>query len=262
MSNRQHFFYIGADPEVFLQDKISGKYKSAVGLIGGTKRKPFVIDSDGNALQEDNVAVEFNTSPSLDCRRFIQMIHKNLDSIKRLLPAHSISTESAWSFDQDELNTPAAQMFGCEPDYNAWTGKRNPKPFAEDMCLRSAGGHIHIGHEIAQTKPEEVIRACDLFLGVPSIKMDKGTLRRSLYGNAGAYRKKPYGVEYRTLSNFWIFTEDTIEWVYSQVAKALLFVDQGYTIHFTHHNIIKEAINTSNHTAMAYIMDNYRQTYE
>jgi len=54
----------------------------------------------------------------------------------------------------------------------------------------------------------------DLYLGVPSVLMDKGELRKQLYGKAGAYRMKPYGVEYRTLSNFWIFSDTTIGWVW------------------------------------------------
>jgi hypothetical protein len=51
--------------------------------------------------------------------------------------------------------------------------------------------------------------------------MDNGILRKKLYGKAGAFRPKSYGVEYRTLSNFWIFEEKYIDWVYSAVESSL-----------------------------------------
>ena len=54
-------------------------------------------------------------------------------------------------------------------------------------------------------------------------------------------RIKEYGVEYRTLSNFWIFSEKTIEWVYEQTRKALEFVKDG---HFLEDLSIPNCINT------------------
>ena len=76
----------------------------------------------------------------------------------------------------------------------------------------------------AGTKEENtnaVIKAMDLFLGVPSVLMDNGIDRKKLYGKAGAFRSKPYGVEYRTLSNFWIFKPELIDWVWRNCERAL-----------------------------------------
>ena len=62
----------------------------------------------------------------------------------------------------------------------------------------------------------------DITLGVPSVIRDvNGALRRKRYGNYGAYRPKSYGVEYRVLSNFWIFNKSNIEWVWDNTAYAL-----------------------------------------
>jgi hypothetical protein len=44
----------------------------------------------------------------------------------------------------------------------------------------------------------------DLRLAVPSLIWDKDKKRRLLYGKAGCFRPKPYGMEYRTLSNAWL----------------------------------------------------------
>jgi hypothetical protein len=61
----------------------------------------------------------------------------------------------------------------------------------------------------------------DLYLGVPSVLMDQGEQRKKMYGAAGAHRVKSYGVEYRTLSNFWIFEEKLIRWAWDNTARSV-----------------------------------------
>lgn len=116
------------------------------------------------------------------------------------------------------MNDPRAHIFGCEPDFDAWTKDVNKKPNPPHPLMRSAGGHIHVE---TQKDALDVIRAMDLFLGVPSVLMDDGEMRKQLYGKAGAFRAKPYGVEYRTLSNFWIFNDSLIRWVWNNTQRAL-----------------------------------------
>ena len=53
------------------------------------------------------------------------------------------------------------------------------------------------------------------------MRMDTDQKRRTLYGKAGAYREKSYGVEYRTLSSFWLKTDDFINWAYTQTMRAV-----------------------------------------
>ena len=237
-------FKIGCDPEFFL--KYNGAYKSAVGIIGGSKKHPLKIDDLGSAIQEDNVTVEFNTAPAKSSDEFRAAINKVLDHLRSKLTGYEFSQESAVSFPSEELQTPQAQEFGCEPDYDAWRQCQNDKPKADDVNLRSCGGHIHVGSIIAKRNPLAVIRAMDLFLGVPSTVLDKGVLRRNLYGKAGCFRFKSYGVEYRTLSNFWIFSGDTIDWAYQGTQRALEFVKQGRSIKPEHEFLIQRCINTGN----------------
>ena len=238
-------FLIGADPEFFIKKKYGG-YTSAVGLIGGSKWKPKKIDEDGHAILEDNVAVEFNIKPASSFDEFRSSIHKVLDHIRGILPGYEFSKESAVSFPQEELMTPEAQMFGCEPDFDAWRECVNEKPCADDKNLRSAGGHIHVGSDLAINNPVAVIRAMDLFLGVPSTQLDAGTLRRELYGKAGCFRAKSYGAEYRTLSNFWIFDDSLIQWAFDGTQRALEFVEKGNTIDAADGYRIQRCINTNN----------------
>ncbi len=58
----------------------------------------------------------------------------------------------------------------------------------------------------------------DLFLGLPSAGADKQGKRRELYGKAGRYRPTSYGIEYRVLSNYWLFNE---HWTAEIGARAL-----------------------------------------
>lgn len=238
-------FLIGCDPELFIKNKY-GAYKSAVGLIGGSKHYPLPIDKDGHAILEDNVAVEFNTKPADSVEAFRSSIHKVLDHLRTKLAGYELDKASAVSFPKEELNTPEAQEFGCEPDFDAWRVCENEKPKADDPNLRSCGGHIHVGSAIAKRDPIAVIRAMDLFLGVPSIKLDSGDLRRNLYGKAGCFRPKKYGAEYRTLSNFWIFDDHLIAWAYEGTQRALEFVAKKQKIAPEHEFIIQRCINTSN----------------
>ena len=42
-----------------------------------------------------------------------------------------------------------------------------------------------------------------------------------MYGKAGAFRPKTYGVEYRTLSNAWLFSKKLQSFVYRGVQRAV-----------------------------------------
>lgn len=142
---------------------------------------------------------------------------------------------------------PRAMEFGCDPDYNAWNGKMNPRPTSDDPGLRSAGGHVHIGIEEKLNQKEKcrLGRLMDLHLGVPSVVMDNGVVRKKLYGKAGAVRFKPYGLEYRTLSNFWVFSKVLNKWVWDSTERALDDFQKGRDV-LDLEAIITSTINDNN----------------
>ena len=247
-------FTIGCDPEFFL--KLNNKHVSAVGLIGGSKDFPRPLEKEGFAILEDNVSVEFNVAPAHNHEEFIQNIQYVMSNLKELLPEYEFSRDAAVVFNPEDLMHPQAQEFGCEPDFNAWTRKINPRPKAPDQNLRSAGGHVHIGHENT-LDPIEVIRAMDVFAGVPATKLDLDIQRRQLYGKAGCHRIKPYGCEYRTLSNFWIFSPELIKWVFEQTQKAVQFVKDGHRVNEDHAAAIQACINDNDGEAYEYIVQTY-----
>lgn len=224
---------LGCDPEIFLVDAF-GALKSSIGLIGGSKEDPRPLPiGDGYAVQEDNVAIEFNIPPADSEDAFNEFIANALTFLSKEVKdryGFEFSHRSAASFPKEELNVPEAFIFGCDPDYNAWTGRKNPRPRANDKALRSCGGHVHVGMPMSEEETWKMGRLMDLFLGVPSVVLDDGSLRKQLYGKRGAMRVKPYGMEYRTLSNFWVFEERLRRWVFQATNKAKEALEQNYNV--------------------------------
>lgn len=247
---------IGADPELFLVNPVSGLFVSSIDRIGGSKSVPQPI-GNGCAIQEDNVAVEFNTPPATTVEEFQQACEYTLSILTQIAQQQGLglSIVPSTEFTADELNDPRAQEFGCEPDFNAWLdGAQNPRPSAENKMLRSAGGHIHIGG-VQDMDNIALIKAMDLFVGVPLVLFDDDTRRRSLYGNAGAFRPKSYGVEYRTPSNAWL-AQKRYQWVFDQTTRAVQFVESGQSISDDLGVAIQRAINTSDRALAQEVMAN------
>lgn len=217
---------LGADPELFLIDA-NGAYIASCGLIGGTKMAPMPLEiGDGFAVQEDNVALEYNIPASRSKQEFTNNIAIAMEYLGNMVRTKGLAfaNTSAVSFPDEQLWHPASREFGCDPDFDAWNdGKANPRPSATDKNLRTCGGHVHIGHRF-KTREEvlQFIKMQDLFTCVPSVLLDPaGALRRELYGNPGAFRFKPYGCEYRSLSNFWTLSPTLTDWVWDATSAAM-----------------------------------------
>jgi hypothetical protein len=217
---------IGADPELFLTK--DSKVVSAEGIIGGTKSEPRFISKE-HAVQEDNVMIEFNIPASETKKDFtynINFVKSYLETFAETL-GYGIDYSASAEFDSDELFTEQAREFGCSRDYNVYLGDYNVSPEATTN-LRTCGGHIHVGWE--DPKEEETIKlvkAMDLTLGLESLLLDHDDRRRTMYGKAGSFRFKPYGMEYRTLSNFWIKSDELLAWAYDTTMRAIELVTSG-----------------------------------
>jgi hypothetical protein len=252
---------VGADPELFLKNN-NGHFVSSVGKIGGSKEEPRKIYEDGSSVQEDNVAVEYNIAPAKTKEEFINNNIKVLEYLEGYVGNLGLkfSFDAAALFPPEELKSMAAMVFGCEPDFNVWTRSENPRPLLPDDMynLRSAGGHVHVGWDDPNLNDQEqLVKAMDVFLGCPSILYDKDMLRRKLYGTPGAFRFKPYGIEYRTLSNFWIQNKEHMGWVYDQTQKAIEFLNSGKVVKDKHANVIQDCIMKGDLKALAVIEEAY-----
>ena len=211
---------IGSDPELFVFN--GDQPGSAIGILGGTKEHPRVVER--GAVQEDNVLAEFNIDPAATEDEFVQNIIAVRTTLDLLLP-HGMYTKvmSSVEYPKEVLAGFGEQalVFGCDPDFNPYTMSENGAPDSSST-LRTAGGHIHIGYDDHNTDRNlDIVQTLDVLLGVPSVLMDGDTRRRSMYGKPGAYRPKPYGVEYRVLSNFWLRSEELMRWAYRTAVKSV-----------------------------------------
>lgn len=88
----------------------------------------------------------------------------------------------------------------------------------------------------------------DALVTLPALLIDKDDRRRELYGKAGSFRFKTFGVECRALSNFWIHSDELISWVFEQTHKAVTLVLEGHAelILNEFEESIQRVINTNN----------------
>lgn len=252
---------IGADPEIFVAK--DGKITSVIGHLGGSKYEPRMLG--GYGLQEDNVLAEFSMPPVMffaGATQFSQAVNEGVSHIKEQVKHAGLHTikGSSHRFSPEELQSygPKALEFGCDPDRNAYTGDWNPAP-PNDSTIRTAGGHIHLGVDRQYANDDTIARmlckSMDLFVGIPSVLLDDDTERRELYGKAGAYRLKSYGIEYRTLSNFWIHSEPLRKWAFHATHKAIAEVDTiNLLMAYFGEGMIQDCINESNRELAAEIV--------
>lgn len=214
---------VGCDPEVFV--KQDGLFKSAWNLIKGTKAAPFKVDR--GAVQVDGMALEFNIDPAANEDDFLININTVFHTLRSMVPEYEVSVVPVAHFEKDYFaaQPEEALELGCDPDYNGWTRTINEKP-STNKPMRTASGHVHIGWGENLEGDNHYQMCCDIakqldfYLGLPSLVYDNNTERRELYGAPGAFRFKPYGMEYRTLSNAWLNDEKLIKWVFRASNKA------------------------------------------
>lgn len=233
-------FKIGTDPEFFL--KKDGNFVSAIPLIGdeenGTKYNPIKMPC-GATIQRDNVAVEIATVPVASADEFVHSIHTAMAGMRAMIPSeYEIAIVPSALFPESELEHPEAMEFGCDPDFNAWTYKQNKIATCFSSNLRTCGAHVHVSHPFLESMDNKIrmIRMMDVYLGLYFTIHDnseEAIRRRNLYGKAGAYRPTLYpngdhGVEYRTLSNYWIKNDNNIHLIYGLTSFALHDVIVNY----------------------------------
>lgn len=245
---------LGADPELFLIHKNTNKFISSIGLIMGDKNFPMPITDEGHSVLCDNVSVEFTFPPCKTSQDYVKQINFCKEWILGNIPADlTLSDKASAYFDEDQLDDEGAVTFGCSTDHNVYTKKPNTPPnLAVTKNLRVNGGHIHIGWDNPKVSDKlQLIKAMDLYLGLPALLLDNDTERRQMYGKAGCYRDKPYGVEYRTLSNFWIMDDEFIKWAFHNTMKAIEFVNSGSKLSVIEELAVIKAINTCDKTFAA-----------
>ena len=231
---------LGGDPEFFIGTK-DGKILSADKFFP-SKHDPILIGAKSAAdgaktskLFFDGIQAEMAVCHNTCREYFADNIRTVLSSIVcKIGKDHDIVVKPSVKINKSVINNadPEARIFGCEPDFNAYTCTTNTEEMdASEHPFRYAGGHIHLGVSspyLKQNDPEykvamvpeghlRIIKFLDLIVGIPSVLLDNSTAakrRRLKYGKAGCFRPTPYGVEYRTLSCWWLKSAMTMSFVY------------------------------------------------
>ena len=232
---------LGTDPELFLKDQ-EGNFVSAHDLIPGSKWSPTLVDL--GAIQPDGVAAEFNTDPAETEDEFLTNITTVMAQLeqqfKSIRPDLVIAITPTATFTKEYFDSlpESAKELGCTPDFNAYTGDTNEPPSTSEP-FRTGAGHIHIGWGSDFLRADykhfvrcmDVVKQLDAVIYFASLLWDNDDKRRTLYGKIGAFRPKPYGVEWRPLSNAYLASEESKRYVFKTTKKLVdLLLNHGIKV--------------------------------
>ena len=116
--------------------------------------------------------------------------------------------------------------------------------------------HIHVGYTYPNVETSlALIKYLDIYLGIPSVVIDPDSKRRSLYGKAGCFRLTSYGFEYRTLSSAMMKDIKTLQFVWSQLMRAIsAYEDEECLMNSTK---VQDIINNSDVNAAKQAIEKY-----
>jgi hypothetical protein len=203
---------IGCDPELFVFDNINNEIVNAEHYIPGSKNNPYKLDVNNYCLV-DGITAEINPKPASSKNEFIENV---LDAmlLLNLATKENISFKAITSAHLNEIHyTESCRTVGCDPDFNVYTLLENPKPQIDNVFF--AGGHIHIGCDLDTDEKIKIVKTLDkqLLPFVNSLErkykddFELGLRKKVQYGKKGNFRDKPYGLEYRSVSNKWLSSD-------------------------------------------------------
>ena len=217
LNDRKNMISFGSDPEFIL--KSNAGIQSAIGIVPGSKEKRH--KAEGHSFFHDNVLAECSIKPAYSKEEAIENFRECFQLYSELVKPYELWCKSSARFPSEALKHPEALEMGCKREACAYEldWVESDETFFHRSNLRTAGGHIHLGHEILKNQLVRIrtVRMMDLFLGIPSIFLDGDKAskeRKKIYGEAGRFREPLHGLEYRTLSNFWLATPELVGLMY------------------------------------------------
>ena len=262
-------FKIGTDPEVFVRSRKTKRFVGASGLVPGTKEDLQLIPGSYLYGQVDGMALEFNPSPSRGVEGFSYYITRGKDALNWAVRGRGLEivVQSTVEFDEEEWDREPkeAKVLGCDPDFCAWRGVHVNEPPNAEVNYRTGGGHISVGWGRDFDLTDDFREICggfaremDALNGVASLLYDQDTKRRELYGKAGAFRPKPFGVEYRTLSNSWVRNSALSSYVARRTFQAARNMMYRGLIHTEE---VEEIINKNKIEDAKYFLSHHKITF-
>lgn len=224
---------VGSDPEGFFER--DGKIISSEEIL----KEPVIykdrVGYERGRVVRDGIQLEIQPLAS-HCRanagNFIQCALIALDDfLKANHPGVTVKFYQSVEIPKDYFDTlpQESRQLGCMPSKNLY----RPRELDVDPLtyrLRSAGGHLHLGQlpfEITEDLAKRLVRIMDVVVGNTCVLIDRdpgNAVRRKVYGRAGEYRLPKWGLEYRTLSNFWLHAYPLQSLVYALARQAVSMV--------------------------------------
>lgn len=216
------FFFTGSKGETTGAEKVLPK--DGITYTRGTDARHLdgmhTAIGDTSRIVIDGVQAELNPRPN-PCRANLgNEIGACFRSLKKTLEdkGMKVSFAPVVKVSRKEMNSLSDQskIFGCAPSTNVYAKESESKILVDPKkyLKRSAGGHVHLGAERgcdaivkALKNVEVLVPMLDAIVGNTCVLIDRdpnNAERRKNYGRAGEHRVKEYGMEYRTLSNFWL----------------------------------------------------------
>jgi len=253
---------IGSDFELFLFDKNINRVVNAKNYVKGSKKKPYNFDNSDKfwCTSLDNISFEGNIPPCTSGEIFDRSIKKVIDYMSSGLPKHlELVHDSAVYVNNDEFWSPESIEFGCESTLNAYNLSENERP-ESSTNLRTCCTHVHIKYDDMNLKlSAELVKAMDLFLGLPSLILEPTNDRRLLYGKFGEMRfGKNKTTEYRVLSSFFSKTPELRKWVFSNTEKAINWVNAGNRVSGELLSELEVAVATSDKSYINSLLQKYK----
>jgi len=232
---------VGTDGEFFLIGE-NGVPCSSIGIIGGEKGDPVLCE--GGGYLEDCVAVEINPRPATFSEGkevFANNIISCIEEVRaKIAPLNlKVDISPAQLFPKSQLSCRAANLSGCSPSYNAWTRERITPVDLAATQWRFASGDLHLSWNQLEDKMERreekllAVKIIDVAMVCAEVMLSEPNERRYGYGRPGICRPTPYGVEYKSASNFWMGSRELMEWAFLvgrwTINKVLYYRDERRT---------------------------------
>jgi hypothetical protein len=232
-SSYQTLPVMGSDPEFFVAhrgqmvpafDFLPDKYSATDGLFwDGFQAECTVNVKNCTKHCDDDCKGHFVSCHSLLAQRIGLQLQK---LASREL---DIVAKPVWHIPEPMLRFAgdAQVSLGCDPSRNAYATYGRVVESPRELEWRFAGGHVHFmldPEECESPNIRYLVKTLDALLGIPSVCLAQNYdhfIRRRYYGLAGEYRLPPHGLEYRTLSNFWLMHPRAFMLVFDLARHAL-----------------------------------------
>lgn len=224
---------VGADPELFAVDA-DGYVQPAHKWLPGTKAEPYKVN--GGAVQVDGFAAEFNIDPATTGKEFDDHVKSVLNELSKMKPkGYTLQAAPFVTIHRSIWDATPAEYkeLGCSPDWDSDGNvlfSENTGEMLNNQRSRTGSGHLHIGwgdkliiDDAHLGDCRMVARIFDTYFKSHILLPNAYSYRENFYGKPTAHRPKPYGVELRVPSNYWLRAtrNGSYAWLFDQTIELM-----------------------------------------